>query len=177
MRWMWIDRIVELVPEQRLVAIKHISMAEDHIHDHFASTPTRDQLPVMPMSLIVEGMAQSAGILVGHASGFKEKVVLAKVTKAMITRDPTPGCTLRYTATIDRLTENGASTTGVVDLFDPAISYLDPRDHQPERIGQIDLIFSHLDQNSAGTEYPEENFVFSDSFRTILRTSGIECSF
>lgn len=177
MRWMWIDRIIELVPNQRLVAIKHISMAEDHIHVHFAPTPTRDQLPIMPMSLIVEGMAQSAGILVGHASGFKEKVVLAKVTKAVLTKDPTPGCTLRYTATIDRLTENGASTSGVIDLYDPATSYLDQTPRQPERIGQIDLIFSHLDQNSAGTQYPEENFVFSDSFRTILRTSGIESSF
>ncbi|MCC5824306.1 MAG: hypothetical protein JJU44_13575, partial [Planctomycetes bacterium] len=39
MRWMWIDRIVELVPRQRLVAIKHVSMAEGHIHDHFPSSP------------------------------------------------------------------------------------------------------------------------------------------
>jgi len=177
MRWMWIDRIVELVPQERLVSIKHISMAEDHIHDHFAQTPARGQLPIMPMSLIVEGMAQSAGILVGHASGFQEKVVLAKVAKAIITRDPTPGCTLRYTATIDRLTEHGASTTGVIDMYDPVASYADASPAEPERIGQIDLMFSHLDQNSAGIQYPEENFVFSDSFRTILRTSGIESSF
>ncbi len=152
-------------------------MAEDHIHDHFAQTETRGQLPVMPMSLIVEGMAQSAGILVGHSSGFQEKVVLAKVAKAVLTRDPTPGCTLRYTATIDRLTESGASTSGVIDLFDPSAGYMDTPSHEPERIGKIDLIFSHLDQNSAGVQYPEENFVFSDSFRTILRTSGIESSF
>ena len=37
MRWMWIDRIIELVPRQRLVAIKHISLAEEHLHDHFPS--------------------------------------------------------------------------------------------------------------------------------------------
>ena len=42
---------------------------------------------------------------------------------------------------------------------------------------EINLIFSHLDRNAAGTQYPEENFVFSDSFRTLLRTSGIESSF
>ena len=29
MRWMWIDRVVELVPRQRLVAVKHVSMAEE----------------------------------------------------------------------------------------------------------------------------------------------------
>jgi len=174
---MWIDRIIELKPKQKLVAIKHISMAEEHLHDHFPSTPTRQQLPIMPMSLIIEGMAQSAGILVGHASDFKEKVVLAKVSKATLTKDPTPGCTLRYTATIQNLTENGASTTGTIDLYHPKTSYQDHQPAQPERIGQINLIFSHLDRNSAGTQYPKENFVFSDSFRTILRTSGIESSF
>ncbi len=177
MRWMWIDRIIELKPKQRLVAIKHISMAEDHLHDHFPATPTRQQLPIMPMSLIVEGMAQSAGILVGHASDFKEKVVLAKVSKATLTKDPTPGCTLRYTATIENLTENGASTKGTIDLYDPQTSYQDQASPSPERIGEINLIFSHLDQNAAGTQYPAENFVFSDSFRTILRTSGLESSF
>ena len=35
-------------------------------------------------------------------------------------------------------------------------------------------MFSHIDQNLAGIEFPEENFVFSDNFRTILRTAGIE---
>ncbi len=177
MRWMWIDRVIELEPKQRLVAIKHISMAEDHIHDHFAATDSRPTTPVMPMSLIVEGMAQTAGILVGHASDFKEKVVLAKVAKATLSKDPTPGCTLRYTATIDRFTDSGASTYGVVDLYDPTTSYQDQTPAQPERIGEINLIFSHLDRNAAGTQYPEENFVFSDSFRTLLRTSGIESSF
>ncbi len=43
MRWMWIDRIIELVPRQRLVAIKNISMAEEHLHDHFpGSSPVAD---------------------------------------------------------------------------------------------------------------------------------------
>ena len=82
MRWMWIDRIVELVPRERLVAIKNISMAEEHLHDHFAATPQRPAMPVMPASLIVEGMAQTAGMLVGHASDFKEQVILAKVLQA-----------------------------------------------------------------------------------------------
>jgi len=181
MRWMWIDRIIELEPKQKIIAIKHLSMAEDHLHDHFPATTTRPQLPIMPMSLIIEGMAQSAGILVGHTSDFKEKVVLAKVSKATLKKDPTPGCTLRYTATIQNLTDNGASTTGTIDLYQPQTSYRDAPTSdlpaQPQRIGEIDLIFSHLDRNSAGTQYPKENFVFSDSFRTILRTSGIDSSF
>ena len=173
MRWMWIDRVVELVPNERMVAIKQVSMAEEHIHDHFPSTMNRRAMPVMPMSLIVEGMAQTAGVLVGHAEGFKEKVVLAKVSKAKIDRDATPGCTLRYTATIERFTAAGASTKGLVELIEPPST----GEGNAAVIGQIDLLFSHLDQNMGGVEYPEENFVFSESFKTLMQTSGIEADF
>jgi len=171
MRWMWIDRIVELVPRQRLVAIKNVSLAEEHLHDHFPAQPGeggRGAIPVMPMSLIIEGMAQTAGILVGHAEGFREKVILAKVGLAEIERDATPGTTLRYTATIVQMDRQGASTQGTVELLD----HSRPQDgFRP--IGRIDLMFSHIDQNMAGLEFPEHNFVFGESFKTLLRMSGI----
>ena len=160
MRWMWIDRIVSLEKGTRLVAVKNISMAEEHLHDHFPGTP------VMPMSLIIEGMAQTAGILVGHAEGFREKVILAKVNKAELTEDAIPGFTLRYTATIQQMDKAGASTTGLVELVDPATG-------AARAIGAIDLMFSHIDQNMAGTEFPAHNFVFSDLFKTLLDSSGI----
>ncbi len=171
MRWMWIDRVVELVPRQRLVAVKHVSMAEEHLHDHFAAKGKRPATPIMPMSLIVEGMAQSAGILVGHAEEFREKVILAKVGKAEMTRDARPGHTLRYTATITHMDAVGASTQGVVELIEPAAS---GGGGAVERVGTIDLMFSHLDNNMAGQAFPEWNFVFSESFKTLLRSSGIE---
>lgn len=170
MRWMWIDRIVELVPRERMVAIKNVSMAEEHLHDHFAADPGRGlaAAPIMPASLILEGMAQTAGVLVGHAEGFREKVVLAKISRAELSADATPGCTLRYTAMIDRMDAVGASTRGTVELFDHARP-----DDGYRVIGAIDLLFSHLDQNLAGAEFPAHNFVFGEGFRTLLRTSGI----
>lgn len=170
MRWMWIDRVVELVPRQRMVAVKNISMAEEHLHDHFAADAERGlpAAPIMPASLILEGMAQTAGVLVGHAEDFREKVVLAKINKAELSREATPGCTLRYTATIDRMDAIGASTRGTVELLDHAHPELG---YQP--IGAIDLMFSHLDQNMGGAEFPSHNFVFGDGFKTLLRTSGI----
>ena len=173
MRWMWIDRIIELKPRERLVAIKHISLAEEHLHDHFAADPALGlpAAPTMPACLIIEGMAQSAGILVGHAGGFKEKVILAKVSKVELTEDAAPGDTLRYTATIERMDDMGAQTSGVVELLPPG------EPGSARVIGRIDLMFSHLDNNMAGTEFPEENFVFSESFRVLLRLSGIEVGF
>jgi 3-hydroxyacyl-[acyl-carrier-protein] dehydratase len=160
MRWLWIDRIVSIEKGRRLVALKNISMAEDHLHDHFPGAP------VMPTSLIIEGMAQTAGILVGHAEGFREKVILAKVSKAELSEDATPGFTLRYTATIQQMDKAGASTAGTVELIDPATG-------AARQIGTIDLMFSHIDQNMAGTEFPEHNFVFNDLFKTLLDTSGV----
>ena len=175
MRWMWIDRVVELVPRERLVAVKNVSLAEEHLHDHFdavtdaSGAVIRPALPVMPMSLIVEGMAQTGGILVGHAEDFREKVILAKVSKATLGRDATPGCTLRYTALVKSFSEMGASVSGTVELAEPEAS------GSPEfrTIGAIELIFSHLDRNMAGVEYPEHNFVFGEGFKTLLRTSGV----
>jgi 3-hydroxyacyl-[acyl-carrier-protein] dehydratase len=172
MRWMWIDRIVELVPGQKMVAVKNVSLAEEHLHDHFAADATREALPVMPACFILEGMAQTAGILVGHTSGFSEKVILAKIGKAELTRDAGPGMTLRYTATIQRMDEVGAATLGVVELFDhahPGNGY--------QTIGSIDMMFSHLDNNmggagASGEAFPAHNFVFGESFKTLLRTSG-----
>lgn len=178
MRWMWIDRVVELVAGERLVAVKNVTLAEEHLHDHFAEqrgadgAVTRPALPVMPGSLIIEGMAQAAGVLVGHAEGFREKVILAKVTRATLEREAGPGVTLRYTATLVQRSPLGASTAGLVELFDHAR----PGEGWAE-IGRIDLMFSHLDKNMAGMEFPEHNFVFSESFRTLLRTSGVECEF
>ncbi len=174
MRWMWIDRIVELEPGLRLVAVKNVSLAEEHLHDHFAADAEHGEsaLPVMPASLIIEGMAQTAGILVGHTGQFKEKVILAKISRAELSRDAGPGMTLRYTATMERFDPLGASTSGVVELLD----FANPRAGFVE-IGRIDLMFSHIDQNMAGVEFPEHNFVFSDSFRTLLRTSGIQADF
>lgn len=178
MRWMWIDRIVEFSPGERLVAVKNVSLAEDHLHDHFpegrdaTGALVRPALPVMPGSLIVEGMAQAAGVLVGHAEGFKEKVILAKVLRATLAREAVPGMTLRYTAELVQQSPQGASTRGLVELLDHA----DAAAGWVE-IGRIDLMFSHLDQNMAGMEFPEHNFVFSESFRTLLRTSGLDCEF
>jgi len=168
MRWMWIDRVVELVPRERMVAVKNVSLAEEHLHDHFAAEGDRPALPVMPASLIIEGMAQTAGILVGHAGGFKEKVILAKVSRAELEREATPGTTLRYTATVQQFTEQGAATAGTVELLDHARA-----DAGYEGIGRIDLVFSHIDRNMAGTAFPEDNFVFGEGFKTLLRTSGI----
>ncbi|MDX2132402.1 MAG: beta-hydroxyacyl-ACP dehydratase [Planctomycetota bacterium] len=169
MRWMWIDRVLQLRPRERIVTIKNVSLAEEHLGDHFPACADRPALPLMPASLILEGVAQSAGMLVGHAEGFREKVVLAKISRAELTEDVSPGFTLRYTCDVVQMDRVGAATTARVELIDPA------HPAEPRTIGAVDMMFSYADRNMAGIEFPAHNFVFGDAFRTLLRMGGVEC--
>jgi 3-hydroxyacyl-[acyl-carrier-protein] dehydratase len=166
---MWIDNIIDYVDGQSMTAIKNVSLAEEYLHDHFPADGVLPATPVMPASLVIEGMAQTAGILVGAQSAFREKVVLAKVVKALLHEDVTHGETLRYTADIARLSPTGAATRGIVDR----LAYAGPHAGKWMNIGHIDLMFSHIDNNMSGLRFPEENFVFSDNFRTLLEGAGL----
>ena len=73
MRWFWIDRFTEFQSGQTATAIKNVTLAEEHLHDHFPG------FPVMPASLMLEGMAQTGGILLGEKHHFEHIVILAKV--------------------------------------------------------------------------------------------------
>ncbi len=149
MRWIWIDKFVEFEPEHRAVAIKNVTRAEEFFRDHF---PDHE---VMPASLIIEGMCQTAGILVGHARGFQEKVILAKLRRATFHRQVRPGEQLRFEAEIERIDDVAAQTRGTV-LSDGQLT------------GEIDVVFSHIDQNMGGRAFPKENFVFTDAFLRLL---------
>ncbi len=151
MRWIWIDRFIEFVPGRRAVTIKNVSLAEDHLHDHWGA------FPIQPASLMVEGMAQTAGILVGQARDFKEKVVLAKIAKAEFTDIVVPGDQLTYEADIVSIAPEAAATNGVVRK-------------NGEVIGEVNLLFSHVDQNMSGLDLPEENFVFTGSFERMVES-------
>lgn len=105
MRWYWIDRFIEFESGKRAKAIKNITLAEDHVHDHFVGNPT------MPHSLVIEGMAQTGGLLVGEFNGFREKVVLAKLPKILFHRTAGPGDTLVYTAEVEYIKPDGAMVT------------------------------------------------------------------
>ena len=150
MRWIWIDKFVEFHSGKRAVALKNVTLAEEHLHDHFPG------FPVMPETLCIEAMAQTSGILVGEAKGFKEKVILAKIKKAVFFDYVKPGDTIKLEAEIESIAPEAASTTGKITCEDKLIA-------------EIDLMFSHIDQNLGGKKFPEENFVFTDTFKSLLQ--------
>ena len=150
MRWIWIDKFVEFDSGQRAVATKNVTLAEEHLHDHFPG------FPVMPETLCIEAMAQTAGILVGEAKNFEEKVILAKIKKAAFFDYVKPGDTIKLEAKIESIADQAASTTGKISCDDKLVA-------------EIDLMFSHIDKNLAGKEFPQENFVFTDIFKSLMR--------
>lgn len=149
MRWIWIDKFVVFVSRERASAIKNVTLAEEYLHDHF------EGCPVMPPSLIIEGMAQTAGILVGEARGFAENVVLAKIRRARLDEYVVAGDQLRFDAAIESIDERAAVTHGIVFKNDSPM-------------GTVDLMFSHVNRTDGDSEVPSHNFVFSAQLRSLL---------
>ena len=126
MRWFWIDRFEEFVRGKRAVAIKTVALSEEPLDDYSPG------FPVMPASLVIEGMAQTAGLLIGEMGGFEHRVVLAKIGKAVFHFPARPGDTLRYRATILDVKNDGALA--------------EINCHVGDRLqGEVEMMFAFLD--------------------------------
>jgi 3-hydroxyacyl-[acyl-carrier-protein] dehydratase len=155
MRWIWIDRFTEFNSGKSARAVKNTSLAEDHFAEHFPG------YAVMPACLILEGLAQTGGILVGEVNQFKEKVILAKVPRAVFHREMVAGEQLVYEAEILHLRPEGASVAARV-LVDGQVT------------AEAEIFFAHLDQNRSAQLFGEHNFVFSGEMRYLLgRMTGL----
>ncbi len=93
MRFSLIDRVTELVPGERLVALKNLSLAEEYLADHFPG------FPVMPGVLMLEAMTQAAAWLVRATDDFSSSSVLLKEARNVKYQSfVRPGQTLVVTA-------------------------------------------------------------------------------
>lgn len=149
MRWLWIDRFVEFESGRRAVAIKNVSLAEEQLDGYLPG------FNYMPTSLIVEGLAQTGGLLVGEAGGFRERVVLAKVGKAVFHRTVFPGDQLTYTAEICDIRGDGAIVSGTSRIGS-------------ELQAEVELVFAHLDER-----FGSEILFEPEEFLCMLRSWGL----
>jgi UDP-3-O-[3-hydroxymyristoyl] N-acetylglucosamine deacetylase/3-hydroxyacyl-[acyl-carrier-protein] dehydratase len=84
--FLMIDRVVELVEDQRAVGIKNVSINEPFFQGHFPGEP------VMPGVLILEAMAQLSGLLLSQRLEHTGKVAfLVSMDRARIRRPVRPG--------------------------------------------------------------------------------------
>src|SRR5258706_8757078 len=97
MRWIWIDKFTEFTSRTSATAVKNVTLAEEQLHDLYPD------FPIYPHSLIVEGMAQTAGILVGEAGGFSGESILAKKGPGTLSQHVAAGGTPSFFAQIQPL--------------------------------------------------------------------------
>lgn len=98
--FLMIDRVKEVEPGKRIVALKNVSANEPYFQGHF---PNR---PIMPGVLILEAMAQAAGILVFRTRGTrpdeKSLYYYVGIDEARFKRPVVPGDALEIEVSFER---------------------------------------------------------------------------
>ena len=93
-----VDRVLEIVPGERIVAIKNVTMNEPHFPGHFPHHP------VMPGVLVIEALAQAAGLLAFKTGdkppGPNTVIYFVGIDNARFKRPVVPGDQLRMEATV-----------------------------------------------------------------------------
>ena len=91
--FLMIDRVIELLPGQRVVALKNVTINEPHFVGHF---PAR---PIMPGVMIVEAMAQTAAVLCAYSErdlqGSGKLVYFLAIENARFRKPVVPGDSMR----------------------------------------------------------------------------------
>ncbi|MCA9059498.1 MAG: beta-hydroxyacyl-ACP dehydratase [Planctomycetaceae bacterium] len=150
MRWYWIDRFIEFESGVRAKSVKNVSLAEEHLHDHFPG------FPVMPGSLMIEGMAQTGGILLGEKFQFEYNVILAKVPKVTFHSWACPGDQLIYSAELQEARAEGGSVIVTATVGERLVA-------------EADIVFVHLSSDDPGlSRIDQKNFVFRMNLLDIL---------
>jgi 3-hydroxyacyl-[acyl-carrier-protein] dehydratase len=102
-----VDRVLELEPNQRILAVKNVSINEPFFQGHFPGHP------VMPGVLVLEALAQAGGLLTqlsaGDVADGEEKLFyLVKIDNARFSRMVVPGDQLMLEVRLKRMIRNMA---------------------------------------------------------------------
>ena len=96
-----VDRVLEIVPGERIVALKNVTINEPYFVGHFP------RLPVMPGVLIIEALAQAAALLTYQTLNLQQGdgtlFYFAGIDGARFKRPVTPGDQLRLEAELIRV--------------------------------------------------------------------------
>lgn len=77
MRFVLLDRILEVQPGKSLVAVKNLSLAEEYLSDHFPG------FPVMPGVLMLEALTQAGAWLLRDMEDFAHSIIVLKQAKTI----------------------------------------------------------------------------------------------
>src|SRR3990172_9918812 len=113
-----IDRVLEIEPGKRAIAIKNVSVDEPFLKGHFPKNP------ILPWVLIVEAMAQTAGMAF-HSSGGKEEEgvpFLARIEEFRLKRNVVPGDQMTLEAEVLHLFSNLAKVKVLAKVSEEVVA-------------------------------------------------------
>jgi len=92
-----VDRVIEIDPGKKAVGIKNVTMNEEFFQGHFPGNP------IMPGVLIIEAMAQLAGVLAFNSGANKgTSVYFLSIEKAKFRRPVVPGDQIKLEITVSQ---------------------------------------------------------------------------
>jgi UDP-3-O-[3-hydroxymyristoyl] N-acetylglucosamine deacetylase / 3-hydroxyacyl-[acyl-carrier-protein] dehydratase len=113
-----VDRIVLVEPGRRASAIKNVSINEPYFRGHWPG------LPVMPGVLIVEAIAQAAGILIGRTikRTAGRVAVITSIDGVKLRRPVVPGDQLLLEVVARRIKETAACIVGTAQVGESIVA-------------------------------------------------------
>jgi beta-hydroxyacyl-ACP dehydratase FabZ len=107
-----LDRILEIDPGKRVVALKNVTYNEPFFRGHFPGQP------IMPGVLIVEAMAQAGAVLLLHDMADRDDklVYFTGIDKARFRRTVVPGDQLRLTVEVLKLRSRTCKLHGIAEV-------------------------------------------------------------
>lgn len=110
MRFIFVDRILEIEKGKQALMIKNVSSSEDYFSLHFPD------FPVMPGALMLEALEQASILFIAYSLDFRAFAKLTTVKNAKFRRIVRPGDQLRLDVSMKSLADNIAEIDGKIKV-------------------------------------------------------------
>ena len=111
-----VDRIIDIEPKVKAIGLKNVTANEQFFQGHFP------EFPIMPGVLVVEAMAQVAGILAFHSGAQGKSVYFMSIEKAKFRKPIVPGDQLRFEVKVAQNRNNVWKFSGQALVDDQVVS-------------------------------------------------------